>query len=161
MSKLSRIGLLSVLALFTLAMLACGLTGGLSQAQDLASTAEAIASSIPSALPSGMPNLPDITKYMNPSGKPATEWNGIPIMTQATAGQEFDKNTYSYKVSGITANDVQTFYSGKLTAAGWSSTLSTMAGNAGGFMIYSKGSSVLTITVAQSGTDFVVLIVTQ
>lgn len=161
MSKLSRIGLLSAFALFTLAMLACGLTGGLSQAQDLASTAEAIASSIPSALPSGIPNIPDVSKFMNPSGKPSAEWNGIPIMTQATAGQEFDKNTYSYKASGITATDVQTFYSGKLTAAGWTSTLSTMAGSAGGFMIYTKGSSVLTITVAQSDKDYVVLLVTQ
>ena len=69
MSKLSRIGLLSVLVL---AGLACGLISSpISGAQNLASTAEAIASSIPSALPSGMPNIPDVSQYMNPSGAPA------------------------------------------------------------------------------------------
>ncbi len=157
MSKLWRIGLLSV---FTLAGLGCGL-GALSQAQGLASTAEAIASSIPSALPSGMPNIPDITKYMNPSGTPATEWNGIPIMTQATAGQQFDTSSYSYKASGIKGTDVQSFYDSKLTAAGWSSSFNAFGGDAGGILIYSKGSNTLTITVAQSGSDYIVVLLMQ
>jgi len=159
MSKLSRIGLLSVLVL---AGLACGLISNpISGAQNFASTAEAIASSIPSAFPSGMPNIPDVSQYMNPSGKPATDWNGIPIMTQATAGQEFDASTYSYKASGIKASDVQTFYNDKLTAAGWSSSLNAFGGDAGGIMIYSKGSNTLTITVAQSDSDYLVLLVMQ
>jgi hypothetical protein len=159
MSKLSRIGLLSV---FVLAGLACGLISNpISGAQNFASTAEAIASSIPSALPSGMPNIPDVSKYMNPTGTPAKEWNGIPIMTQATAGQEFDSSTYSYKAGGIQATDIQTFYSDKLTAAGWSSTLNAFGGNAGGLMIFSKGSSTLTITVAQTDSDYLVLLVMQ
>lgn len=159
MSKLLRIGLLSVLVL---AGLACGLISNpISGAQNFASTAEAIASSIPSALPSGMPNIPDVTQYMNPSGTPATEWNGIPIMTQATAGQEFDKSTYSYKVSGVTASDIQNFYGGKLTAAGWSSSLTAMGGEAGGLLVYSKGSNTLTVTVAKTDPDFLVLLVMQ
>ncbi len=159
MSKSSRLAILSVLVL---AGLACGLTSNpLSQAQGFASTAEAIASSIPSALPSGMPNIPDVSKYMSPTGTPAKEWNGIPIMTQATVGQEFDKNTYSFKASGITPADVQSFYNGKMTAAGWSTSFSTLAGSTGSILVYSKGSSVLTITVAQDNTDYLVLLVMQ
>ncbi len=157
MSKLSRVGLLSV---FVLASLACGLfSGPLSQAQGFASTAEAIASALPSALPSGMPNIPDISKYMNPTGTPAKDWNGIPIMTQATAGQEFDSSTYSFRASGTTAADIQSFYNDKLTAAGWSSSLSAIGGTAGGIMVFSKGSNTLTITVGQDGSDYVVLLV--
>ncbi len=159
MSKLSRIALLSIIAL---AGLACGLISNpLSQAQGFASTAEAIASSIPSALPSGMPNIPDITKYMNPTGTPAKEWNGIPIMSQATVGQEFDKSTYSYRVSGVKGTDVQSFYNEKLTAAGWSSSLSAFGGDAGGLLVYSKGSNTLTITVGQDSAEYVVLLILQ
>ncbi len=159
MSRFSRIGVLSVLVL---AGLACGLISNpLSQAQGFASTAEAIASSIPSALPSGMPNIPDVTQYMNPTGKPVSDWNGVPIMSQATAGQEFDKNTYSFKASGITPADVQTFYNGKMTAAGWSTSFSTLAGSTGGILVYSKGSSVLTVTIAQDNADYLVLLVMQ
>lgn len=159
MSKVARFALLSVLVVTGLA---CGLISNpISGAQNFASTAEAIASSIPSALPSGVPNIPDVTKFMNPSGKPVADWNGIPIMTQAKAGEEFDKNTYSFRASGITATDVQTFYTDKLKAAGWSTTLSTVAGSAGGLMIFSKGSSVLTITIAAADQDMVVLLITQ
>lgn len=159
MSKLSRIGLLCVLVL---AGIACGLVSNpISGAQNFASTAEAMASAIPSAFPSGMPNIPDVSQYMNSSGTPATEWNGIPIMSQATAGQEFDKSTYSYKASGVTGTDIQTFYSDKLTAAGWTSSLSAMAGDAGGVLVYSKGSNTVTITVAKSDADFLVLLVMQ
>ena len=162
MSKASRIGVLFALSLAALAALACGLISSpLSQAQGFAGTAEAIASSIPSALPSGIPNIPDVTQYMNPTGTPAKDWNGVPIMSQATTGQEFDKNTYSYKAKGITPADVQTFYNDKLTAAGWSSSFSTVAGSTGGLLVYSKASSILTITVAQSDSDYLVLLVMQ
>lgn len=162
MPKPSRYAAPFMFLLATVTMIACGLTGNpLSQAQGFASTAEAIASSIPSALPSGIPNIPDVTKYMNPTGTPAKEWNGIPIMTQAIAGQEFDKNTYSYRASGIAATDVQGYYNEKLTAAGWSPGFSTFAGSAGGILVYTKGSGFLTITVAQDNADYVVLLVKQ
>ncbi len=162
MSKPPRIQVLLAATLATLAILGCGLIGNpLGQAQDFASTAQAIASSIPSALPSGVPNLPDVTKYMNPTGTPAKEWNGVPIMTQATAGQEFDKNTYSYRVGGITATEVQSFYNEKMTAAGWTAGFSTFVGSAGGILVYTKGSSILTVTVAQDKAEYVVLLVTQ
>ena len=60
-------------------VLACGvISNPLSGAQNLASTAQALAS----ALPTG---LPDVTKYMNPQGTPVSDWNGIPVMPQASA----------------------------------------------------------------------------
>lgn len=162
MSKPPRIKLLIALVLTAVGMLACGLLSNpLSQAQGFASTAEAIASSMPSALPSGVPNLPDITKYMNPTGTPAKEWSGIPIMTQAIAGQEFSKNTYSYRVSGVTATEIQSFYNEKMAAAGWAAGFSTFVGSAGGFLVYTKGSSFLTVSVAQDNKEYVVLLVTQ
>ncbi len=143
------------LAILTVAVLACGvISNPLSGAQNLASTAEAIAS----ALPTG---LPDVTKYLNPQGKPVSEWNGIPIMTQATAGEEFSKGTYSFRVSGVSEQDIKAFYNDKLKAAGWDSPFSAQGGSAGGLMLFTKASQVLTITITKADQDEVVLLSLQ
>ncbi len=144
-----------LLAILTVTVLACGvISNPLSGAQNLASTAEAVAS----ALPTG---LPDVTKYLNPQGKPVSDWNGIPIMTQATAGEEFSKGTYSYRVSGVTEQDIQAFYNDKLKAAGWDSPFSAQGGSAGGLMLFTKESQVLTITITKADQDEVVLLALQ
>ncbi len=145
--------LLLVILLGTL--LACGvISNPLSGVQNVASTAEAMASAIPSG-------IPDVSKYLNPQGKPVTDWNGIPIMTQATAGEEFSKSTYSYRIGGVTMQDVQTFYNDKLKALGWSSPFSAQGGSAGGLMLFTKESQVLTITITESDKELVVLLSLQ
>jgi hypothetical protein len=155
MSQVSRIAFLSILVAGTLA---CGLfSSPISGVQNLASTAEALAT----AIPSGIPNLPDVTGYLNPTGAPAKEWNGIPIMPQATAGQEFNANTYSYKIGTVSQADVQAFYSDKLKGLGWSSQFTAGTGAEGAVMLFSKDSSVLTITVVKADQDNVVLLFTQ
>ena len=143
--------------------LACGLiTKPISQAQDLASTAQAAVTSMPiqtlEALPSAMP---DIGNYMNPTGTPVSDWNGVPIMTQATAGQQFNDTTYSFKASGVTVTDVQTFYNDKLTSLGWSSTFGAQGGSQGGLMLFTKDNNVLSITVTQADSGVVVLLLMQ
>ncbi len=154
MSHPSRLVLFAVLAL---AGLACGLgTGTVPGVQDLASTAEAVASSIPSA----MPNIPDVTGFLNPTGAPVKDWNGIPVMQQATAGQEFDKNTYSFKAGTIAAADVESFYNTQLKGLGWTASFSGAAGSEA-VMAFTKGSSVLTIVVTKSDKDTVVLLFKQ
>ena len=161
MSRIFRFTLLSILVLFTFA---CGLiTNPLNQAKGLASTAEAMATANPvsastlEALPSSMP---EVGQYLNPTGKPVSNWNDIPIITQATAGQEFDKNTYSFKATA-SATDVQTFYSDQLKTLGWSSSFSAQGGGQGGVMFFTKGTSVLSITITSSGKDVVVLLITK
>lgn len=154
MTKISRIALISV---FAAASLACGLfSSPISGVQNFASTAEAVAS----AIPSGIPNIPDVTGYLNPTGAPVQEWNGFPIMPQATAGQEFSKSTYSFNAGATAAADVQAFYTDKLKGLGWSSQFSGAAGE-GAIMAFTKDSSVITITVAKSGADTIVLLITQ
>ncbi len=138
--------------ILTATVLACGvISNPLSGAKNIASTAEAMAS----ALPTG---LPDVSKYLNPQGKPVSEWNGIPIMSQASAGQEFSKSTYSYRISGVAAQDVQTFYNDKLKAAGWASPFSAQGGSTGGLMLFTKEAQVLSITITPADQDLVVLL---
>ncbi len=157
MSRLYRYSLLAVLILATLA---CGLISNpISSAQNLASTAEAMATAMPvqtlEALPSAMP---DVTGYLNPTGKPVSDWNNIPIMSQATAGQEFSKTTYSFKASGITDADVQTFYSDKLKALGWSSSFSAQGGSSGGIMFFTKDKNTLSITTVSTDNNSIVVV---
>jgi hypothetical protein len=171
---MTRIFKYMLLAILIVTALACGvISNPLSNAQGLASTAEAMASAMPissefpglastaealaSAIPSG---IPDVSQYMNPQGTPVTDWNGIPIMTQASAGQEFNANTYSFRVSGVSETDVESFYKDKLPAAGWTAPFSAQGGTEGGFMLFTKNSAVLSITVTKSDQDLVVLLTT-
>lgn len=159
MSRLSKLTLPSLLILVSLA---CGLISNpINQAKDLASTAEAIASSVPTGIPSGIPNIPGVPNvgdYLNPTGQPVSEWKDIPIMTQASAGQEFNANTYSFKASGVTAADVQTFYNEKLKALGWSSAFSFQGGEQGGLLLFTKDSQALSITVTTDENQNVIVI---
>ena len=107
MSRISKVLLLFVLIVFALA---CNfVTQPIDDVQDLAGTAEAIATSFPletlQALPSALPletiqagiptDFPDLDEfnYFNPEGTPLSEWNEIPIMPQATSGEEFNDGT--------------------------------------------------------------------
>jgi hypothetical protein len=152
---MKRLHKFMLLAILTATALACGvISNPISGAQNLASTAQALASAIPTG-------LPDVTKYLNPQGEPVSEWNGIPIMSQATAGEEFSKGTYSFRVSGVSEQDIQTFYNDKLKAAGWESPFSAQGGSAGGLMLFTKESQVLTITITKADQDEVVLLSLQ
>lgn len=160
MSRTYKFILISILIA---ASLACGLiTNPINDAQNLASTAQAIATSMPiQTLQAIGTSIPDVNQYLNPTGAPVSEWNAIPVMPQATAGQEFNKNTYSYKASGITEADVQSFYNDKLKALGWTSPFSAQGGSTGGIMLFTKDSSVLSITVTTVDQNTVVLLLMQ
>ena len=160
MSNIQRIAIITVLIL---ASLACGLiTNPINDAKNLAATAQAIATSMPIQTLEALPSvMPDVGQYLNPTGTPVSQWNDIPVMPQATAGQEFNKNTYSFKVSGVTEADVQTFYNDKLKAVGWTSPFSAQGGSQGGIMLFTKDSNVLSITVTTVDQDLVVLLLLQ
>jgi hypothetical protein len=149
---MTRVYKFSLFAILIASMLACGvISNPLSGVQSAASTAQALASAIPSG-------LPDVSKCLNPQGTPETEWNGIPIMSEATAGQECGKSTYSYRVPGGDEQAIQTFYNDKLKAAGWDSPFSAQGASAGGLMLFTKESQVLSITIAKVDQDSVVLL---
>jgi hypothetical protein len=181
MSRSLKVLLIPVVVLF---VLACNfVTQPVRDAQNLAETAQSVITSIPiqtlealpsaipsvipmetlEALPSAMPTFEAIAtqfgNVLDPQGPPAQEWKGIPIMPQATAGQEFTQNDskiYSFK-AGITAKDVQDFYKEKLTPLGWSQT-SFPSGTDTGITIFSKENNTLVITVIPSDNAVVVLL---
>ena len=168
MSRIFRFTLLSILVLFTFA---CGLIANpLNQAKGLASTAEAIASANPGslstleALPSSMPlstlealpsSMPNVGQYFNPTGTPVSNWNNIPIFPQATAGQEYNKDTYGFTTHSSVA-DVDAFYTDQLKTLGW-----TSVSESSNLVIAKKGTSVLEINILPSNTGATVLLILQ
>jgi hypothetical protein len=168
MSRISKFLAVTIVVVF---LLACNfVTQPLRDTQNLAETAQAIGSSIPmetlQALPSAFPagtfeafatSMPDIGNILDPQGTPVQEWKGIPIMPQATAGQEFpESNIYSFKAN-VTSQEVQDFYDEKLAALGWTQPFAIP--NESGEMsmiLFQKGSNALTIMVLSSEGSVVV-----
>lgn len=151
MSRVVKVLLFVMVLLFSLA---CSLvTNPINDVKNTANTAQAFATDVSSlatvvpletlgALPT---QISAIGNYFDPQGTPVAEWNGIPIMPQATAGQEFDANNYSFKFTG-TAKEAADFYSSSLAPAGWSPMV-TSSDDQGALLIYSKDDKFLTITV--------------
>ena len=171
MSRFARFLSLSLLVIF---ILACNMvTQPIKDVQNIAGTAEsfatampvetlkAIASQLPISTLEALPSvIPEIQGYLNPQGTPVSEWNGIPIMSQATAGQEFtDTHTYSFKVDA-TVKDVQDFYTTKLQDLGWSTFLNMPGNDSGGAQIFQKENSVLTVTVTSVNGSLIVILTT-
>lgn len=163
MSRLFRYLLLAALALF---ILACGLISGpVSEIENAASTAQSFATSVPletiqafsTALPmqtiEALPSaLPDVTKYFNPTGTPVDQWNDIPIMPQATVGEEFGESTYSY-TAPVSATDVQTFYNQSMEVLGWTSPFGFQASEEGGIIFFQNDNDFVTITITPDQDD--------
>ena len=169
MSRLSKYLMLFILIVF---VLACStVTQPIEDAQNLAATAQSFATALPietlkafasqvpvetlQALPSKMP---DFEGYVNPQGTPVSEWKGIPIMPQATAGEEFtDTPTYSFKADA-SVKEAQDFYNTQLVDLGWTS-LFAMPGDAkGAIQAFQKDNNVLTVTITDADDSVVVIL---
>lgn len=59
-----------------------------------------------------------MTLYANPVGTPLKTWHDIPIMDQATAGQEFQADIYSYKADA-TLKQAADFYNAQNRTLNW------------------------------------------
>lgn len=171
MSRVSKILMLLFLVIF---VLACNVvTQPINEAQDAVETVQSLATALPietlQALPSALPmetieavasNIPDLENfnYFDPQGAPVAEWEGIPIMPQATAGQEFaDTNTYSFKTDA-TPQEVQEFYDSQLTDLGWSSVFSLPVSDDGGILSFSNESNFITVTISKIDSTTIVVI---
>jgi hypothetical protein len=170
MSRLSKFLLFFALLIF---ILACNfIPQQVKDVQNLAGTAEALASALPfetlqaipsavsletlEAIPSSIPDFEEFN-YFDPEGAPLSEWNGIPIMSGATTGEEFNEGTYSFKVSA-TVQEVQDYYNTELVNLGWSSTFNIPGDENGAIMLFSKDSSLLTVTVTNFDGETVVVL---
>lgn len=80
-----------------------------------------------------------------PTGEPASEWNGLPIMPQAIAGDE-GSGSYYFTVAA-TADEIQAFYLEEMERLGWSS-LGIGEGTTGALlMIFQKETAVASVSI--------------
>ena len=168
MSRLSRFLLVSGLIVFALA---CNfVTQPFRDAQEAVSTVQSVASALPletiQAFATSLPQetleavssaLPNFGNMFDPQGEPVSEWNGIPIMSQATVGQEHDAYNYSFKFTG-TAKEAQDFYDAELEGLGWSSMYSMPSGDTGAVLGFQKDDKILTITIVTTEDTTVVVL---
>lgn len=75
----------------------------------------------PTNIPTNPPVLPTETLsepvLSMPSGKPKSEWEGIPVMPNAIAG-EGDSKGYAFTID-TSLDEIQKFYKEELTELGW------------------------------------------
>ena len=119
---------------------------------NIASTVESIATNMPvetlQAITTSMPNVGDM---LNPQGEPVKEWNKIPVMTDAIAGQEFSATSYSFTTPSD-AKAIEDFYNSNMKELGWSSMFGSQVTDQGVGMLFQKDKSLLTITITPSSS---------
>jgi hypothetical protein len=103
---------------------------------------------VPNELPTGIPE-----GIFNPQGAPLSTWRDIPIMPQATAGQELE-GMYSFKTNS-SAQEVRAYYEAELPKLGWSSLFSSTDMP---FLVYSKDNATLTVTLTEQDGETIVLL---
>jgi len=168
MSRLSKFLFIFTLIVF---MLACNfVTQPIKDVQNAASTVQSVASAMPletlQSFATNMPvetiqaissSMPDFGNMVNPTGEPVANWNDIPIMTEATIGEEINDTTYSYKAS-VTPQEVADYYKTELENLGWSATFNLPVSTDGGLLLYSSGSKILTITISVTDNETLVIL---
>ena len=169
MPRLPKFLLVFVLLVF---VLACNfVTQPIRYAQEAVETVQSFATAMPletlqsfaTAMPletfEAFPSaFPDFENMFDPQGQPLSEWNEIPIMPEATAGQEFtDTNTYSFRAD-VTAKDIEDFYTARMIDLGWTQPFPGQAQGDGTIMVFQKDSSSLTILIVASEGSLVVVL---
>ena len=80
-----------------------------------------------------------------PSGKPSSEWEGIPIMPNAIAG-EGDSTGYSFTINAET-EEIQNYYEKELGKLGWNMFASGQGTTDAVFLIFMKGAGTLSVSI--------------
>ena len=95
------------------------------------------------------------TSDFHSSVKPLAQWNGIPILPEATVGEQSDTSTYVFKAP-VTSGSIESYYREKLKDLGWSVVDHRWQG-----VKFAKESNVLLVTFvpADDMQSFVVTLV--
>jgi hypothetical protein len=80
-----------------------------------------------------------------PSGKPSSEWEGIPVMPNAIAG-EGDSKGYSFTINA-TPDEIQKFYEKELGKLGWNMFASGQGTTDAVLLIFMKDVGTLSVSI--------------
>lgn len=113
---------------------------------------------VPSQTPIPATETPSVPVLPIPSGKPASEWQGIPIMSNAIAG-EGDGTGYTFIIQA-SADEIQNFYEKELSKLGWNLFASGAGTTDAVILIFMKDGGTLSVSIIpqQDGTTYVMLV---
>jgi hypothetical protein len=100
---------------------------------------------------------PDVVGTIVPQGQPASEWQGIPIMPQAIAG-EGDEESYVFTIKAM-PQQVQDYYQVELGKLGWQPFATENRGSSQLLMFTNATSETLTVSIIAKGEEVLVLLV--
>jgi hypothetical protein len=101
------------------------------------------------------PNQP-VGNPFDPKAPPLETWKGIPVMPQATAGEEAE-GMYGYKIDA-TPEKITSFYVTRLIGDGWVESFSMPYADGMGLMMFTKGSQTLNVTLSEVNGYMLVLL---
>jgi hypothetical protein len=113
----------------------------------------------PTAADSPTPELtpPASQRLPLPTGEPADEWEGIPIMPEAIAGIEAEGD-YWYSVKAA-PQEIQAFYEEAMPTAGWQPFATSTSETGNLLIMYTKDDRMVAISAIVQGDVTLVLIV--
>ena len=93
-----------------------------------------------------------------PSGKPLTNWEGIPIMPNAIAG-EGDSKGYTFTINAL-PDEIQKFYEKELAKLGWNMFASGQGTTNAILLIFLKDTSTISVSIIPQpdGVMYVLLV---
>ena len=91
-----------------------------------------------------------------PSGNPSSEWEGIPIMPNALAGQG-DIKGYSFTINA-SPDEIQKFYETELAKLGWNMFASGLGTTDAALLIFMKDRSTLCVHYSSTRWYYVCLV---
>lgn len=116
------------------------------------------------AMVGSMGAITNIALYLHPVGTPLSSWRSVPIMSQATAGQEFPGNIYSYTATATLAQARQ-FYEGKAQSLGFSMAPATgyagLGSNASHEVTFISYSLTIYMTSYDNDTGHVIVVISK
>jgi len=99
---------------------------------------------------------PDLVAELDPEGQPAKEWNGIPIMPGAIAG-EGDEEGYVFTIKA-TPEQIQEYYQLELGKLGWK-PFAQGDEESSMFIFTNETSETLAVNIVTKGDEALVLLV--
>lgn len=108
-------------------------------------TSSPTSTSTPTETPLPPTETPSAPALPMPSGKPSSEWEGVPIMPNAIAG-EGDNKGYSFTINA-SPDAIQKFYEKELGKLGWTLLASGQGKTSSTLLIFIKDTSTLSVSI--------------
>lgn len=113
---------------------------------------------IPTNTPVPPTETPSAPVLSMPSGQPESEWEGIPVMPSAIAG-EGDSKSYAFTIDA-SLEEIQNFYDTELAKLGWNLLASGQGTTNAVLLIFMKGAGTLSVSIIpqSDGIMYVLLV---